>query len=607
MTLMILKATSFLVLTILGIRSKNDCQPSLSVLNMQKHKGWFDYLRHILQSLKSSWQRSKDVTSISNQALSSPHQPIDIETKKATHSSSILPIPDNESARLAALREYRILDTLPEQSYNDLTAIAAQICGTPISLISLIDENRQWFKSRHGIDTTETPREQAFCAHAICQPDRILLVPNALEDSRFSNNPLVTGSPNIRFYAGAPLVNSDGLAIGTICVIDHVPHQLTTQQLDVLHALGRQTMAQLELRRKTFDLQRSQQFLQDLNQQLQKHLDHLHQRNAEMINLGKMSDYLQTCLTTQEACNAIPSLLAPLFPGCTGSLVLTHSCGLSSERIGHIVGCETCNYDDLDFFREDSSELQPKLKSCLGCAELHQGIRSTCLVDTARTNKLCLPVTIQGEILGVLLLQETINDALSDDKKLLARTVAEQIALTIANLNLREKLQHQSIRDPLTGLFNRRYLEESFDREITRASRHHYSIGVIMIDIDHFKRINDTYGHNTGDYVLQVISKLLLENVRGSDIVCRYGGEEITIILPELSLDNTYQRAESIRIEIMKLKLHHNAQDLGLLTASLGVAAFPQHGMNCWDIIHAADLALYQSKEAGRNRVTIAV
>lgn len=158
------------------------------------------------------------------------------------------PIPPNESARLAALNAYNVLDTDPEADFDDLTALAAQICGTPIALVSLVDANRQWFKSRHGLDMAETHRDYSYCAYTILEAEP-LVVPDALADERFADNPLASSDPNVRFYAGVPLQTPDGQVLGSFCVIDHTPRELSSEQLDALRILGRQVIAQLELRR----------------------------------------------------------------------------------------------------------------------------------------------------------------------------------------------------------------------------------------------------------------------------------------------------------------------------------------------------------------------
>lgn len=167
-----------------------------------------------------------------------------------------VPIPDHESRRLGALQEYNVLDTLPEQDYEDITSLASAICKSPIALISLVDDQRQWFKSKVGLDAPQTPREHAFCAHAICEPEEVFVVEDATQDERFQNNPLVVGDPSIRFYAGAPLVTTEGDAVGTICVIDQEPRQLSDEQTVALRTLSRMVVAHLEMRRNLVSMER---------------------------------------------------------------------------------------------------------------------------------------------------------------------------------------------------------------------------------------------------------------------------------------------------------------------------------------------------------------
>ena len=239
-----------------------------------------------------------------------------------------LPVPENEVERLSSLQRYEVLDSLPEQDYDNLTTIAAQICEAPIALVSLVDHDRQWFKSRYGIDATETPRSQAFCSHAILQPEEVMVVPDASEDVRFAENPLVTEIPNIRFYAGAPLVTSDGFALGTLCVIDQVPRQLSETQVKALQALSRQVIALLELRYQANQLQKeiklrkaATDFAAAKNTELKATIEQLHQAQATLVQSEKMSALGQLVAGITHEINNPISFISGNLEHCKGNII----------------------------------------------------------------------------------------------------------------------------------------------------------------------------------------------------------------------------------------------------------------------------------------------
>ena len=206
-------------------------------------------------------------------------------------------MPENEAARLEALHRYRILDTEPERSFDDLTLLASHICGTPMALISLVDADRQWFKSRIGITISETARAVSFCAHAINHRD-LFIVPDARHDERFRDNQLVTGAPEIRFYAGAPLVTPDGHALGTLCVLDRVARTLSREQLEALTALCHQAEAQLELRRHVLELEQALEERDRAQAEQATLIDELRAAHADVRRLSALMPYCSTCQFT---------------------------------------------------------------------------------------------------------------------------------------------------------------------------------------------------------------------------------------------------------------------------------------------------------------------
>jgi diguanylate cyclase (GGDEF)-like protein len=229
------------------------------------------------------------------------------------------------------------------------------------------------------------------------------------------------------------------------------------------------------------------------------------------------------------------------------------------------------------------------------CGHVHEPL-------TGRST-ICMPMMARGEAIGVLVLEQ--EGAANPDDMLLVR-VCEDLALAIASLRLRASLRSMSVRDPLTGFFNRRYLDETMEREIRRAERTNQPMSVIIADVDRFKNLNDNFGHEAGDEVLQAFGAALLRCARTEDVVCRYGGEEFVILLPNTSSEAAKARAELIREKVRALDLRHKGRPLGILTASFGVASMPDNGATSAAIVRTADAALYQAKAAGRDRVEVA-
>ena len=342
------------------------------------------------------------------------------------------PIPEDDSSRVASLARMNLLSTPREADLDRIVRTAKRVFGTEMALVSLVDKNRQWFKSRLGLDATETPRDISFCGHAIAE-DRTFVVNNALEDARFHDNPLVAGGPDVRFYAGQPLTNSEGYRIGTLCVISPKPRELSDGDQQVLKDLGRMVEIVLE------------------------------------------------------------------------------------------------------------------------------------------------------------------NRKLSESQAALLDSLTEAT---------REKLI-----DPLTGLWNRRGFDELIEREIARASRAKTPLAAAMADIDHFKKINDTFGHAEGDAAIKLTASLLLECSRASDIVIRYGGEEFLVIAP----DTPTEMLQVLGGKMLQAFRQHaklsTPNGIYPFTASIGlVSAVPaQEGpVFARQLMAAADKALYAAKAAGRDRLEIA-
>lgn len=339
-----------------------------------------------------------------------------------------------ETDRQLLLGELGVLDTPPERAFDDLVRIAARLCATPIALVTLLDPRRQWFKARFGLDQRQAPRAHAPCAHAVLEPSRLMVVEDASQDPRFAGAPLVAGQPHLRFYAGAPLVLEEGIAVGTLCVYDSQPRRLDDDQREGLSALARQVICLLELRR----------------------------RNRKL-------------------------------------------------------------------------------------------------------------------------------EALS------SRLILAQRELQLANAMLTQDM----LTDPLTGLANRRALENAIDGFAQGGHGNEGCLSVAMLDVDHFKAINDSFGHAAGDEVLRNLGTLVRRLVRGMDIACRYGGEEILLLLPDTPL--AAARTVVQRICDQARRMPYPAP----FTLSVGLASGRIERDAIEHLIECADQALYRAKRGGRNRVEV--
>src|SRR5258706_979713 len=351
--------------------------------------------------------------------------------------------------------------------------------------------------------------------------------------------------------------------------------------------------------------------LRGTNDRVRVSVDELQHHNDKMILLNEMGDLLQSCSMVEEAYTIIGQLGERLFPEQSGALYIIND---SQRMVEAALAWGISPPEQAVFALGDCWALRRGRIHSLN----ESGLELLCPHLKARPPLavLCIPMMAQGEAMGIFHLQSgpALSSqlplgmaAISETQSQLAKAMADTVAQALANLKLRASLLHQSIRDPLTDLFNRRYLEETLEREVHRATRLQRTVAVIMLDIDHFKRFNDTFGHEAGDTLLRELGGFLKREIRAGDFACRYGGEEFVLILPEISPEDVRNSAERMREKIKELNVQYNNVVLDNITLSLGVALFPVHGTTGKAVLHATDEALYQAKHQGRDQVVIAL
>ena len=357
-----------------------------------------------------------------------------------------------------------------------------------------------------------------------------------------------------------------------------------------------------------WDVTERQQVAENLrlsNEKLTQSLQELERRKEQGAILGKMNDLLRACPSSSEAYDIIAEFCAQLLPEYAGALYIFSA---SRNVLRSVATWNDPVINDAAFGPYDCWALRR------GQSHFSEsgGLVTSCRhLKSVPGGHACFPLMAHGTGMGIMCFQESTQvessgQFLKTEDRQLASTIVENVAISLSNLSLQEALHIQSIRDPLTGLYNRRYLEESVEQEIHRLARVQQPAGFAMMDLDHFKTFNDTFGHEGGDAVLRALGQFLRENIRKQDIACRYGGEEFCILFGESSIDDTVRRTEDLRSGVSRLTVRHGGQYLGAITISIGVASYPTHGGSLNELVAAADRALYQAKAEGRNRVITA-
>jgi diguanylate cyclase (GGDEF)-like protein/PAS domain S-box-containing protein len=358
----------------------------------------------------------------------------------------------------------------------------------------------------------------------------------------------------------------------------------------------------LSIVRDITERKQAEQALKDTQEQLAQRVKELESRTQQITLLTELSNMLQICLHPLEAYTVVAQSATQLFPNTSGALLIQDSAhlwieprsvwGQSSNTIPSFM------HDDCWAIRRSRPHLVADTRNGLLCRHIS---------NPAPASTLCVPVMSEGVSIGILYMETNKNNAaLTESQQQLAGAVADQIGLALSNLQLRDNLHEQAIRDPLTTLYNRYYMQESLERELRRAERSGHSVTLLMVDLDHLKAFNDRYGHLSGDELLRGLGKLLKKMFRGGDILSRYGGDEFLLVLPEASIEIGLQRAEELRQNVKEMLIQIEDYPLQNLTISIGISSWPQHGTSSGDVLKAADKALYQAKLQGRDQVVVA-
>jgi diguanylate cyclase (GGDEF)-like protein len=513
-------------------------------------------------------------------------------------------IPIEENLRLRTLRELNILDTPSEERFDRLTRISQRIFDAPIAVITMVDADRQWYKSCLGIDATEMPRKISFCGHAILN-DAVFIISDAKLDDRFVDNPVVSGPPKIRFYAGQPLKATNGQLIGTLCVFDQKPRQFDAEDIRSLKAIAALVEKEInypDLKKLTRKLMDSQNNLLQAVAQLEKKEERERSRNKslEMVSRGyPLHETLDSIVREVEQLN--PEMLCcilifdeeeqVLSLGAAPSLPAFYIDALDRLPIG--IGVGSCGTAAAIGERVIAEDLQthPYWK------EFRE------LTNRARIRS-CWSQPIKsaaGDILGTFSINRRDTSFPNETAIQLIEQSANLAAIALERDRTDGLIWKQANYDSLTGLPNRNMLKERFRKEISKAERSDLQVALLFIDLDHFKDVNDTLGHDKGDHLLAIVAQRLRKCVRNIDTVARLGGDEFTVIMGELNNTDSVERVASEILEVISQPFKLD-QEVAYLSTSVGITFYPDNGKDLETLIKNADHAMYDAKNKGRNR-----
>lgn len=492
-------------------------------------------------------------------------------------SSPAMPVPDDEPSRMDALMAYHLMDSAREVEFDEIVQLAARICETPIAVISLVDEDRQWLKAQVGLSLTQTPRYIAFCAHTILQSE-LMVVSDTHTDARFANNILVTGEPHLRSYIGAPLITAEGYALGTLSVMDTVPRQLNEQQMFALGVLSRQVMNQLEAKRSIAKLNEvviqrdlAQVSLRQIQEQLEARvIERTHELSALNAAYEETNHFFTTLWeTTTDAVLVIDAQDNILYASPAAWKVLGY---LPEQLIG-----------------ENLSMIQPERLRQSHKRGMQRYLQESIKILDWGSN----------EVFGLrpdgteTALEVAFSEMNLDGKRLFVgffRDITERV-------KAQAELAYAASHDPVTGLA----LYPLVEKELSCALTGNAPVSVFFIDLDHFHAINESMGPQFGDDALRQIAERLSEVVGDSGQVGRFAGDEFVVVVPGLNPSQAHGLAEALRLAISPVLICDGFPLL--IQASIGLTWSPEHGVTPADLVRRAEAAMTRAKRQGRNCV----